>query len=345
MNPNPNADSDPKMLKIEVSEFGAPEVLRPVEVDSLEAEEGAVVIRSKAIGVNFADVWSRLGAGGEPPLTPGIEVAGVVATSGSPRFAAGDPVVGTPYFTRGTYAQEVSVPAELLFPLPDGVEFQVAAALPLNYLTAYAAVVERARPRNGERVLVTSGAGGVGLAVVDLAKDAGAHVFATASPAKHDFLRRRGVAGVVDSRSPTLVADVMAMTGGGVDVVVDGVGADHFRQGLDCLRYGGRVVAYGFTSGVESKTDPPEDPEVTLGRQNLPLLDLFDKARSFMTADAGPGPAQEAEWLGRLFDWLRVGRIAPRIDRVFPLREAAAAHHYLQDRKNVGKVLLDPIDA
>ena len=333
------------MLKIEVSNFGPPEVLKLVEAESPTAEPDTVVIRSEAIGVNFADVWTRLGAGVEPPVTPGIEVAGVVSASGSPRFAEGDRVVGTPYFTRGTYAQEVSVPAELVFPLPSDVAFDVAAALPLNYLTAYAAVVERARPRRGERVLVTSGAGGVGLAAVDLATDAGAEVFATASPAKHDYLRGRGVAGVVDSRSPTLVADVLAMTGGGVDVVVDGVGSDRFRQGLECLRYGGRVVAYGFTSGVESKTEATEDPEVTLGRYTLPLLDLFDNSRSFMTADAGPGPEAEAEWLERLFDRLREQRISPRIDRVFALRDAAAAHHYLQDRRNVGKVLLDPSGA
>jgi NADPH:quinone reductase-like Zn-dependent oxidoreductase len=333
------------VLKIQVDEFGAPEVLRAIETDSPAVEPDRVVIRSEAIGVNFADVWTRLGAGGEAPVTPGIEVAGLVSASGSSRFAPGDRVVATPYFTRGAYAQEVSVPAELVFPLPEDVGFDVAAALPLNYLTAYAAVVERARPRRGESVLVTSGAGGVGLAAVDLARDAGAEVFATASPAKHDFLRGRGVAGVVDSRSPTLVADVLAMTGGGVDVVVDGVGSDHFRQGLECLRYGGRVVAYGFTAGIESKTEAPESPDVTLGRHSLPLLDLFDKARSFMTADAGPGPEQEAAWLEQVFGRLREGRISPRIDRVFPLRDAAAAHHYLQDRKNVGKVLLDPSDA
>jgi NADPH:quinone reductase-like Zn-dependent oxidoreductase len=330
------------MLKIEVREFGPPEVLEPVEVPSPEAGEGEVVIRAEAIGVNFADVWVRLGAGGELPVTPGIEVAGVVEESGSDAFKPGDRVVGTPFYTRGTYAQAVSVPEQLVFPLPGDIDARVAAALPLNYLTAYSAVRNTARVRTDDRVLVTSAAGGVGLAAVQLALDAGAEVYATASQSKHDFLRRQGVAGVVDSRSPQLADEVQELTGGGVDIVVDGVGDGGFRPSLDCLRHGGRVVAYGFTAGIQSKDEQVDDPETTLGAMNLPLVDLFDRSRSFMTADAGAEPPVLASWLECLYQGIRDGAIAPHVDRVFPLREAAAAHHYVQDRKNVGKVLLDP---
>lgn len=330
------------MLKIELREFGPPEVLELVDVPLPEAGPGEVVIRAEAIGVNFADVWVRLGAGGELPVTPGIEVAGVVKESGSESFKPGDRVVGTPFYTRGTYAQEVSVPAELVFPRPDDIDARLAAALPLNYLTAYSAVRNTARVRADDRVLVTSAAGGVGLAAVQLALDAGAEVYATASRPKHDFLRRQGVAGVVDSRSPSLADDVQALTGGGVDVVVDGVGDEAFRPSLDCLRHGGRVVAYGFTAGIQSKDEQVEDPEVTLRTMSLPLLDLFDGSRSFMTADAGAEPPVLASWLDCLYQGIRDGAIAPHVDRVFPLREVAAAHHYVQDRRNVGKVLLDP---
>jgi NADPH:quinone reductase-like Zn-dependent oxidoreductase len=330
------------MLKIEVREFGAPEVLLAVEADPPEVEAGQVLIAAEAIGVNFADVWVRLGAGGDAPITPGIEVAGVVEAAGTDAFAPGDRAVATPFYTRGTYAQRVLVPEELVFRLPDDVDFRLAAALPLNYLTAYSAVRETARIRPDDRVLVTAAAGGVGLASVQLALDAGAEVFAAASPPKHDFLREQGVAGVVDSRSPRLAEDVRDLTDGGVDVVVDGVGDDGFRPSLACLRHGGRVVAYGFTAGVQAKETPVADPEQTLGAMSLPLLELFDDSRSFMTADAGAPPEVLGRWLDCLWGGVREEAIRPHVDTIFPLTEAAAAHHYLQDRRNRGKVLLDP---
>ena len=262
--------------------------------------------------------------------------------SGSGKFAPGDRVVGTPFYTRGAYAALVSVPEELVFPVPDDVDFTLAAALPLNYLTAYSAVRQTARVREGDRVLVTSAAGGVGLAAVQLARDAGAQVFATASRPKHDFLAGQGVVATVDSRSPRLADEVKTLTEGGVDVVVDGVGDGGFRPSLDCLRHGGRVVAYGFTGGIQGKDEPVDDPEAMLGAMSLPLLDLFDNSRSFMTADAGAEPAVLASWLDCLYQGVRDRAIAPHVDRVFPLTEAPAAHHYVQDRKNIGKVLLDP---
>jgi NADPH:quinone reductase-like Zn-dependent oxidoreductase len=265
-----------------------------------------------------------------------------VDASGSGKFAPGDRVVGTPFYTRGAYAELVSVPEELVFPVPDDVDFTLAAALPLNYLTAYAAVRQTARVREGDRVLVTSAAGGVGLAAVQLARDAGAQVFATASRPKHDFLAGQGVVATVDSRSPRLADEVKTLTEGGVDVVVDGVGDGGFWPSLDCLRHGGRVVAYGFTAGIQGKDEPVDDPEATLGAMSLSLLDLFDNSRSFMTADAGAEPPVLASWLDCLYQGVQDGAIAPHVDRVFPLSEASAAHHYVQDRKNVGKVLLDP---
>ena len=200
------------MLKIVVNEFGPPETLQAVDVDAPKAADAHVVIRAEAIGVNFADVWTRLGAGGEPPVTLGIEVAGTVDASGSDRFAPGDRVVGAPFYTRGAYAQLVSVPEELVFPVPEDVDYTLAAALPLNYLTAYSGAPDGAR--RGDRVLVTSAAGGVGLAAVQLSRDAGAEVYATASKPKHDFLAGQGVVGTVDSRSAQLADEVKSLTDG-----------------------------------------------------------------------------------------------------------------------------------
>ena len=173
------------MRQVVAERAGGPEVLRVVDAPDPEPGRGEVLISAEAVGVNFADVWARLGVEGEPPFRPGIEVAGTVAAVGpdvtSP--AVGDRVAATPYALSGAYAELVRAPAELCFPVPDGMPATTAAALPLNYLTAYAAVEHAARPREGERVLVHAAAGGVGLAAVQLARRHGAELYATASPA------------------------------------------------------------------------------------------------------------------------------------------------------------------
>ena len=162
------------MRQVVAERAGGPEVLRVVDAPVPEPGPGEVLIAAEAVGVNFADVWARLGVEGEPPYRPGIEVAGTVAAVGPDVTApaVGDRVAATPYGTSAAYAELVRAPAVLSFPLPAGMPATTGAALPLNYLTAYAAVEHAARPRAGERVLVHAAAGGVGLAAVQLARPA-----------------------------------------------------------------------------------------------------------------------------------------------------------------------------
>ncbi len=331
------------MRKVVAERAGGPEVLVLKEAPVPEPGPGEVLVRAEAIGVNFADVWVRLGADGDPPYSPGIEVAGVVAAAGPGVEApsVGDRVAATPYTTRAAYAELVAAPAELAFPVPDTMESTVAAALPLNYLTAYAAVEQAARPREGERVLVHAAAGGVGLASVQLARRRGAELLATASAPKHGALREEGVEHAIDYRSTDWVEEVRRLTGDGVDAVIDGVGEDAFRRSLDVCRFGGRVVAYGYTSGIVDPAAPPPDLEAALGG-DVPLLELLSEARSLMGIHMG-APAETLQaWWRDLLAWHDAGELRPRIDRILPLEEAAEAHRMLHARENVGKLVLVP---
>lgn len=331
------------MRRVIADRAGGPDVLRVIEVPDPEPGADEVLIRTEASGVNFTDIWLRLGADGEPPYAPGVEVAGTVVAVGPGVESArvGDRVVATPYHTRGGYAELVVAPTALTYPVPDGVDAIVAAALPLNYLTAYAAVEHAARPRPGERVLVHAAAGGVGLAAVQLARRHGVELYGTASPGKHDVLRQEGVAHPIDYRSKDWVKEITRLTGDGVDIVLDGVGEQAYRRSLEVTRFGGRVVAYGYTAGVPSAADPPADVDRALGGP-LPLLSLLSDARSIMGVHlAGPSELVRGWWTD-LTGMLARGEVGPRIDRVYRLDETAQAHQRLHDRANIGKIVLVP---
>ena len=306
-----------------------------------------MLVRSDAIGVNFADVRVRLGAERETalPVVPGIEVAGTVEAVGpgaAQAFAVGDFVVGLPVFARGAYAELVAVPAEWTFRVPRRLSPEIAAALPVSYLTAYCAVEHAGRVREGDRVLVQAGGGAVGLAAVQLAWRRGADVYATASPSKHEALLAEGVVEAIDYRTRDFREEIKRLTGDGVDLVVDGVGQDDFRASMEALRYGGRVVAYGYTAGITSKTERPVDPGEALGAASVSLVELLAEGRGFVGVGMDAGRERLESWLARLVEWYEEGEIRPRIDSVLPLRDAAVAHERLQERENVGKIVLVP---
>jgi synaptic vesicle membrane protein VAT-1 len=331
------------MRKVVAERAGGPEVLATVEAPEPEPGPGEILIKTEASGVNFTDIWLRLGADGAPPYSPGIEVAGTVVGLGDgvESIRVGDRVAATPYPAKGAYAEFVIAPVELTYPVPDGVDSLVAAALPLNYLTAYAAVEHAARPRQGERVLVHAAAGGVGLAAVQLARRHGVELYGTASAAKHPALRDEGVRHPIDYRATDWVKAVMDLTGDGVDIVLDGVGEEQYRRSLEVTRFGGRVVAYGYSAGVPSAADPPVDIERELAT-GIPLLGLLSDARGIMGVHlAGPAELLRGWWTD-LIGMLQRGEIKPRIDGVYRLDEASRAHQRLHDRANTGKILLVP---
>jgi NADPH:quinone reductase-like Zn-dependent oxidoreductase len=331
------------MRVVEVTRPGGPEVLAVAERAIPTPAPDSIVIRSEFAGVNFTDLWARLNPHGEPSAVPGIEVAGRIHALGSDvdGFALDDRVVGLPYFILGGYAEYVEVPATHVFPVPDDIALDVAAAIPVNYLTAYIALVRVAQVRRGERVLVHAAAGGVGFAALQLAAAAGATVIATASPPKHEFLRRQPVVEVViDYNDPTWDDHVREASQGGVDVVVDGIGEEGFLKSLHTLAFGGRLAAFGLTSAMTSSTSPSvaENLDVSL---MIPFDPLFENAWSVGGVTGGAPPARLAEWLAVLFEMCRRGEISPHVGQRFPLAEAGDAHRALHERRNVGKLLLE----
>jgi NADPH:quinone reductase-like Zn-dependent oxidoreductase len=187
-------------------------------------------------------------------------------------------------------------------------------------------------------VVVHAAGGGVGLAAVQLARRHDVELYATASPVKHDVLRAEGVEhplGYTD-----WVAEVRQRTGDGVDVVVDGVGEDRFQRSLSVLRFGGRVVAYGYTAGVTGETDADRDLEKTLST-GVPLYDLLSDARGIIGVHLAAPTKMLHRWWDHLLALHAAGEIAPRVTTL-PLADAAEAHRRLHARQNVGKLVLLP---
>ena len=227
------------MKAVEVRAFGGPEVMRVVELPEPVVGTGDVLIETDAIGVNFHDLWARLGLPGlvTLPFVEGIEVTGRVVAGGG-QFRVGERVIGLPLVGHGAYAQRVVVPAEYVYAIPDAMPIEAAASFGVNFLTAYAALHYTARLRRGERVLVHAAAGGVGTAAIQLAQHGGAEVLGTASLAKHGRLKAFGVSHVIDYHSGDWVAEVWSRTGGeGVDVILDPIGGEIARRSLELLRY------------------------------------------------------------------------------------------------------------
>src|ERR1700694_1323513 len=213
---------------------------------------GEVVVRVKAAGLNFADILARQGLypdGPKKPCVMGYEVAGVVLEVGEgvDRDLLGKPVVAMTRF-RGQM-DKVAVGANQVFEKPDALSFEQAAAIPVNYLTAYALLVVMGGLRGSESVLIHNAGGGVGLAALDIAKHIGATTYGTASPGKHDFLRQRGLDHPIDYRNQDWLAVLKQMTEGrGVELVIDPIGGGHWKKSYKVLRTTGRLGMFGVST-------------------------------------------------------------------------------------------------
>lgn len=322
------------MKAIRVHTFGGPEVLRYEEVPLPEPGPGEARVKLEAAGVNFIDVYHRTGQyKGEPPITPGVEGAGVVDAVG-PGVSEVRPGERVAYVMhRGSYAEYAVVPAWKLVPLPDTIETQRAAAVLLQGMTAHYLSHDTYPLQPGDSALVHAAAGGVGLLLVQIAKRRGARVIGTVSTEeKARLAREAGADEVILYTQTDFEEETKRLTGGkGVDVVYDSVGRTTFDKGLNILRPRGYMVLYGQSSGPVA----PFDPQILNARGSL-----------FLTRPSlGHYAADRAELLQRandLFTWMEAGELSVRIDRIFPLEEAAEAHRVLQARETKGKVLLIP---
>lgn len=345
------------MQALRIHEHGGPEVLCLDEIPQPEAGAGEVLVRVLAASINHLDLWVRRGmpgfAVGFPrilgcdgigeviALGTGVEGLSVgqrvvlepgFTTADSPEVRAGMDHLAADYSVRGEHgdgfhAEYVALPAQYCLPLPagcDSLDASELAAVPLVFLTAWGMLRTRAGLKSGESVLVLGGASGVGSAAIQIAKDLGARVLATAgSAAKRELARRLGADEVIDHGDEQWGREVKALTGGrGVDVVFEHVGPATWRSSMACLARNGRLVTCGGTTG----------PKV-----ELLLPHLFIKNLSILGSTMGPRSA-----LPEIFQAVAEGRYRPVLDRALPMSQAAEAHELLEGRGVVGKIVLLP---
>jgi len=312
-----------------ITALTGPDAVAVRELPEPTPERDQVLVDVAYAGVVFPDVLRTRGeyqVRPDLPFTPGWEVSGVVRADAA-GFSAGDRVAAVPVV--GGMAETVAVDAHRVFPLPDGVPLDEAAALPLNYLTAHFALVRRARLQDGETVLVQGAAGGVGTAACQLAAAYGARVIAVAStPEKGEVARAAGAHHVVPVDG--FRDEVRRLTGGrGVDVVVDPVGGTRFPDSLRSLAREGRLLVLGFTGG--------EIPTVKVNRLLLTNTTVMGVASEEFWRDEPEYPGRQ--WRD-LVPLMQSGAIDPPIDSVFPLADAAAAIRVLDERRAAGRVLV-----
>jgi len=338
------------MKQIWIPRTGPPEVLSLREAPDPEPGPGQVRIRVEAAGVNFADIMARLGLYPDAPKLPavvGYEVAGVVDAVGPEvtALAEGDRVGAMTRF--GGYSDRVLVPAPMAARLPEGLGFEAAAAIPVNYLTAWVMLVHLGGLRSGERVLVHGAGGGVGQAAVQICRYKGAEIIGTASAGKHERLRQAGVAHCIDYRNQDFEAEVARITDGhGVDIALDPIGGASFAKSFRCLASLGRLYMYGVSSLAPGKKR--SIPAALLGLLRMPRfkpVDMMNDNRSVAGVNMGHLWNRAADlraMLAEIYARVAAADFAPVVDRAFPFEQAALAHHHIQDRKNFGKVVLTP---
>jgi NADPH:quinone reductase-like Zn-dependent oxidoreductase len=318
---------------IRIHEDGGPDVLRYEDAPDPVPGTGQVLIELHAASLNHLDVWIRKGLPSVPkPRILGADGAGVVVSGNG--FAPGDRVVINPghdlgngkvsvvgEHSDGTHAELIAVPASQVYPLPDGIDFEAAAAFPLVFETAYRMLSTKAHLQKDEWVLVWGIGGGVSTATLAIAKALGARVIVTSSsPDKLERARELGADATFNHETDDVVAGVKEVTGGGAHVVVDHVGEATWKRSLDAARPEGRVCVCGATTGP----NPPAN-----------LHRIWWKQLTVFGSTMGSRADFEA-----VYELVKSGRAVPVVDKVFALSEAAAAHERLEAGDQLGKIVL-----
>jgi len=328
------------------------------DVDAMKVEQrpdpvaapGQVVVRVKAAGLNFADILCRQGLYPDGPPKPcimGYEVAGIVESigEGADRNLIGKSVIAMTRFNG--QAELLAVSAAQVFMKPDNLSFEEGAAIPVNYLTAWALLVTMGGLKKGEAVLIHNAGGGVGLAALDIAKHIGAQTFGTASASKHEFLKARGLDHAIDYRNQDWLPALMDLTNGrGVELVIDPLGGASWKKSYRALRATGRMGVFGMSvasaSGIMGKlralkavTQMPRFNPLGLMNRNKGVFGL-NLGHMWREGE------KVRDWTQEIMRGVAEGWIQPHVDRAFPFAQIADAHRYIEARKNIGKIVLVP---
>lgn len=338
------------MRQIVTTRSGGVDVLRVEEKPDPTPGPGEILVDVRAAGLNFADILARQGLypdGPKKPCVMGYEVAGVISAVGQDVDSS---IVGTEVLamTRfGGQSDKVVVREKQLFEKPASLSFAEAAAVPVNYLTAWALLVVMGGLRKHESVLIHNAGGGVGLAALDIAKHIGARTYGTASPGKHEFLRGRGLDHPIDYRNQDWLPELKKLTNGrGVELVIDPIGGAHWKKSFAALRHTGRLGMFGVSvasaNGLAGKL---KMVKAALQMPRFNPIALINKNRGAFGLNLGHmwhEPEKVEEWVEAIMRGIEEGWIKPHVDKAFPFAQAADAHSYMESRKNIGKVVLVP---
>jgi synaptic vesicle membrane protein VAT-1 len=333
-----------------ITRHGDPDVLAVRETQDPSPSRGQVRIRVERAGLNFGDLATRMGLNPDappPPCVAGYEIAGTVDATGEDvrSLKPGDRVLALTRF--GGQANCAIAAEAATFPIPDGMSFDQAAALPVNYLTAFHILFHVHVLKPGEKVLVHMAAGGVGRAAIELCRLVeGVEIFGTASANKHSMLLEWGVHHPIDYRSADYFRAVKRLTGNrGVDLVLDPLGGPDTSKSYALLANAGHLVCLGWSNMVSGGRRSLVRLATQFARmKRFSPLSLMDHNRTVSGVNMGR-LWDEVDLLHRhmrrLIELFTEGRIDPHVDRVFPLSNGAAAHRYVLERRNVGKILFD----
>ena len=336
------------MKQIFIVGYGGPQKLQLRESPDPSPAKGEIRIRVKASGINFADILARQGLYPDSPKIPcvvGYEVSGTVDAVGP---GLDQSWVGRDVFalTRfGGYSDVVVVPEKQAFERPASLSHEQAAAIPVNYLTAWQLLVVMGSLKSEETVLVHNAGGGVGLAAIDIARHIGATIYGTASSGKHAFLMQRGLHEAIDYRAKDWRVELNRLTNGkGVALITDPLGGNHWMKSYKALRSTGRLGMFGISVATTSKLfGPLRLVPVALGMPFFHPIPLMNRNKSVFGVNLGHmwhETEMIASWMQILLKGVADGWVRPHVDKSFPLAQVGEAQTYMEERKNTGKVVL-----
>jgi synaptic vesicle membrane protein VAT-1 len=336
------------MKQIFIVGQGGPDKLQLRESADPTPAKGEIRIRVRASGINFADIMARQGLYPDSPRIPcvvGYEVSGTVDAVGS---GVDESWVGREVFalTRfGGYSDVVIAPEKQVFAKPDSLSHEQAAAVPVNYLTAWQLLVVMGSLKCGETVLIHNAGGGVGLAAIDIARQIGATIYGTASGGKHAFLMGRGLHEAIDYRTKDWSVELDRVTNGkGVALIIDPLGGSHWKKSFKALRSTGRLGMFGVSTVTASKlVGPLRLLPAALGMPLFHPLALMNANKSVFGVNLGHlwhETQMITAWMEILLQGIADGWVRPHVDKSFPLERVGEAQTYLEQRKNIGKVVL-----
>jgi len=336
------------MRVVEITKHGGPEVLNVRERPDPTLGKGEVRIEVAAAGINFADVMARMGLypdAPKPPCVVGYEVAGTILELGEGVSDSAQPLTHGQRVLAGTkfggYASQAVVATGDVVPLPDELTFEQGAAIPVNYATAWAGLIGYGNLQAGERVLIHSAGGGVGIAATQIAKRYGAEVYGTASPSKHARISELGVDHALDYTSEGWERGLPKF-----DVIMDAIAGKSFRRSYNLLRPGGRLVAFGASAIVAGEKRNPVSALRTVAR-----MPRFNMIKQMSESKAVIGLNMLSLWKDRqtLSPWIEPlrelmadGTIQPVVAGAFAFQDAGEAQRMITERRNIGKVVLTP---